>query len=68
MTETQLDLPDEKKDRLAFSMRETANLLGLDYQSVYRLCKRGLLRSSGCMRTKLFARSEIERFLRDTMK
>lgn len=52
--------------RLAFSMRETAQLLGVNYQTVYRLNKRGLLRSSAGLRTKLFSLSEIERFLKAT--
>lgn len=49
--------------RLAYSMRETASLLGVNYQTVYRLNKRGLLRSSSALRTKLFPVTEIERFL-----
>lgn len=53
--------------RLAYTMRETAGLIGVNYQTVYRLNKRGLLRSSTALRTKLFPRSEIERFLKSTM-
>lgn len=53
-------------ERLAYTMKETAQMLGVDYQTVYRLCKRGLLKSSGSMRIKLFARAEIERFLRES--
>lgn len=49
--------------RLAFTMRETAQLLGCNYQTVYRLSKRGLLRSSSALRTKMFPVAEIERFL-----
>jgi hypothetical protein len=52
--------------RLAYTMRETAAVLGLNYQSVYRLTKRGLLRSSGGLRTKLFPVTEIQRFLQET--
>lgn len=52
--------------RTAFSMAETAESLGVSYQTVYRLNKRGLLRSSGGLRHKLFALCEIERYLRDT--
>jgi hypothetical protein len=47
-------------------MRETAAVIGVNYQTVYRLAKRGLLKSSGGLRTKLFPVSEIERFLRVT--
>lgn len=50
--------------RLAFSMAETATILGLSYQTVYRLNKRGLLKSSSALRTKLFSIVEIERFLK----
>ena len=52
--------------RLAYTMRETAAALGVNYQTIYRLNKRGLLKSSGALRTKLFSISEIERFLRQT--
>jgi hypothetical protein len=51
---------------LALTMRETAATLGVNYQTVYRLNKRGLLKSSGALRTKLFPISEIERFLKST--
>ncbi len=53
--------------RMAYTMRETAAILGVEYQTVYRLCKRGLLRSSTALRTKLFPVSEIERFLNSTL-
>jgi predicted site-specific integrase-resolvase len=53
--------------RLAFTMRETAEIIGVNYQTVYRLNKRGLLRSSGALRTKLFSKAEIERFLASTI-
>jgi DNA-directed RNA polymerase specialized sigma24 family protein len=52
--------------RLAYSMSETAKLLGISYISVQRLLKRGLLRSSSALRHKVIAHSEIERFLRDS--
>jgi DNA-directed RNA polymerase specialized sigma24 family protein len=51
-------------ERLAYSMRETAKLIGVSYQTVWRLSQRGLLKSSTALRTKLFAKSEIERFLK----
>ena len=53
--------------RLAYTMRETAAILGVNYQTVYRLLKRGLLKSSSALRTKLIPVSEIERFLNATM-
>ena len=52
--------------RLAYSMAETAAVLGISYISVHRLLKRGLLKSSSVLRTKLIAKSEIERFLKES--
>lgn len=49
--------------RLAYTMRETASMIGVNYQTVHRLHKRGLLKSSSALRTKLFALTEIQRFL-----
>ena len=52
--------------RLAFSMKETAEILGINYYTVHRLLQRGLLRSSSALRTKIISRKEIERFLSAT--
>jgi hypothetical protein len=54
--------------RLAYSMTETADLLGISYISCHRLLKRGLLRSSSALRIKLIPHSEIERFLKTTLQ
>jgi hypothetical protein len=69
MTTEQLNQTSDRPalPRLAYSMRETADVLGVNYQTVYRLNKRGLLKSSGGLRTKLFPVTEIQRFLHDTM-
>ena len=56
----------EGRPRLAYTMRETAEVLGVHYQTVYRLLKRGLLRSSGALRRKVISKAEIERFLKET--
>ena len=53
--------------RLAYSMRETADILGVNYITVHRLLKRGLLKSSSALRTKLIPATEIERFLKATL-
>ena len=53
--------------RLAFSLRETADMLGVSEKSVRRLISRGLLRSSRALRHLLIPRKEIERFLNDTV-
>lgn len=52
--------------RLAFTMHEVAEILGISYISVHRLLKRGLLKSSTSLRHKIISASELERFLRDT--
>ena len=54
--------------KLAYSMKETAEVLGVNYFTVQRLVKRGLLRSSTALRHKLIPVSEIERFLRTTLQ
>ncbi len=53
--------------RLAFSIQETAEILGISIATVYRLLARGLLKSSLALGRKLIPRSEIERFLKSTM-
>ncbi len=54
--------------RLAYSMEETAEALGVSYITVWRLVQRGLLKSSTALRHKLIPVSEIERFLKTTSK
>ena len=51
---------------LAFSVQETAELLGVSSKSVRRLIARGLLRPSKALRHKLIPKKEIERFLDET--
>ncbi len=54
----------ERKDRLAYSIPEAADMLGLDYFSVYRLVLRGKLKACRALRGKfLIARTELNRFL-----
>jgi excisionase family DNA binding protein len=57
----------EPLPRLAYTMRETAEILGVSYITVYRLLKRGKLRASDAIRSKVIPRTEIERFLRDSI-
>jgi excisionase family DNA binding protein len=64
-----VQLPDEgRPPRLAYTVKETAEILGISQPTVYRLLARGLLRSSLALRNKIIARSEIERFLKDTSR
>ncbi|PXA04353.1 DNA-binding protein [Coraliomargarita sinensis] len=52
--------------RLAYTRKETAEILGISAPSVDRLTKRGLLRPSRATRRPLYSKTEIERFLRET--
>ena len=54
--------------RLAYSMQDTAAILGVSYITVHRLLKRGLLRSSSALRHKIIPATEIERFLKSTLR
>jgi excisionase family DNA binding protein len=54
--------------RLAYTMAETAKILGVSYITVHRLLKRGLLRSSQALRHKLIPATEIDRFLKTTLQ
>lgn len=59
---------DGKLPRLAFSVKETAEILGISQPTVYRLLYRKLLKSSLALRNKMIAKTEIERFLKDTSR
>lgn len=54
--------------RLAYKPAEAAFMLGLDKFTIYRLLKRGLLKSSGGLRHKLIPHTELERYLKATMQ
>lgn len=45
--------PVEKPERLSYSIHEAAELLGVDYYSVYRLIQRKKLRACRALRGKL---------------
>ena len=53
--------------RMAFSVRETAEMLGVSEKTVRRLINRKLLRSSHALRHLLIPKKEIERFLDETI-
>lgn len=58
-------LPLAETERLAYSIKESADLLGIDYFSVYRLIQRGKLRACRALRGKLLVpRSELLRLLK----
>jgi excisionase family DNA binding protein len=52
--------------RLAFSVKETADMLGVSDKTIRRLIARRLLRSSHALRHLLIPKKEIERFLEQT--
>jgi excisionase family DNA binding protein len=54
--------------KLAYNTKETAELLGTSTKTVYRLLERGLLKSSVALRHKRIPKTEIERFLKDTVR
>lgn len=57
--------PVAEQERLAYSLKEAADLLGIDYFSVYRLIQRGKLRACRALRGKLLVpRSELLRLLK----
>lgn len=53
--------------RLAYSIDETAQMLGVCTKTVRRLISRRLLRPSRALRHLLIPRTEIERFLKETL-
>jgi excisionase family DNA binding protein len=58
---------NSENKRLAFTVRETADILGVSYKTVHRLIKRGLLRNSKALRHKIIPAAEIKRFLEETL-
>ena len=53
-------------ERLAYSIQESADLLGVDYFSIYRLIQRGKLRACRALRGKLLVpRTELLRLLKN---
>jgi excisionase family DNA binding protein len=54
--------------KLAYSPEEAALVIGVCRDTVYRLLKRGLLRSSSALRHKVIPHVEIERFLKSTLE
>jgi hypothetical protein len=54
-------------ERLAYNSEETCLALGgISQVTLWRLVKRGLIRPSRALRTPLFSRTEIQRFLDST--
>jgi excisionase family DNA binding protein len=56
----------ERPPRLAWSVRETAEALGVSEKTIRRLVARRLLNPSRALRHLLISQKEVERFLKDT--
>lgn len=57
--------PAKSPERLAYSVREAADLLGVNYFSVYRLVQRGKLKVCRALRGKLLVpRDELLKLLK----
>jgi excisionase family DNA binding protein len=53
-----------QKERIAYSIHEAAEMLGVDYFSVYRLIQRGKIKACRALRGKfLISRTELFRLL-----
>lgn len=53
-----------EKERLAYTLLEVAEMIGVDYLSVYRLIQRGKLKACRALRGKfLVTRAEVLRML-----
>lgn len=56
--------PAPASERLAYSIQESADLLGVNYFSVYRLIQRGKLKACRALRGKLLVpRTELLKLL-----
>jgi len=51
------------ENRLAYNLQEVAIMLGLSYMTVWRLTRRGLLRTLPALRHKIATKTELDRFL-----
>ena len=62
-----LEIVPKTTERLAYSLKETADMIGVDYLSVYRLVQRGKLKVCRALRGKfLVPRSELIKLLNTT--
>lgn len=52
--------------KLAYTVREASQALGISAKTLFRLEQRGLFRRSAALRKRLYPKAEIERFLRET--
>jgi excisionase family DNA binding protein len=61
----QIEEPSRTTERLAYSVQEAADMLGVNYFSVYRLIQRGKLKVCRALRGKLLVpRTELLKLLK----
>jgi excisionase family DNA binding protein len=61
---TKLEPPSIPGERMAYSVQETADMLGVNYFSIYRLIQRNKLKACRALRGKLLVpRTELLRLL-----
>ena len=65
---TEYQFERQRLPRLAYKPAEAARILGINQFTIYRLLKRGLLKSSGGLRHKLIPHTELERYLKSTLQ
>ena len=64
MNASESNAAEPSNERIAYSIHEAADLLGVDYFSVYRLIQRGKLKACRALRGKfLIPRTELFRML-----
>jgi excisionase family DNA binding protein len=71
MPEENENKPDASRTptpKLAYSMQEAADAIGVSYITMWRLLKRGKIRASTACRTKIIPAAELHRFLRDSLE
>ena len=62
---TKVEEPPPKTERLVYSVQEAAEMLGVNYFSIYRLIQRGKLKVCRALRGKLLVpRSELLKLLK----
>jgi excisionase family DNA binding protein len=64
MNASKSNVTETPNERIAYSLREAAEMLGVNYFSVYRLVQRGKLKACRVLRGKfLIPRTELFRLL-----
>ena len=59
-------IPQLRTPKLAYTVHELAKELGMSPITIYRLDKRGLLKSSGATRRKIYSHTSVQEFLAKT--